>query len=383
MTSFLQAAIATAIFLLTASVQAEIYRYKDEKGRWQYTDKKPQEENKAEVIQQEKAAVPRTSSRSDPATWINLEEKLQSRIHSDLPIEKSTLAVVSVETSLGGGSGFFVTNSGYIVTNRHVIRPKSATGWDRAKQEFVDEKAKIDRALSYLQAEKRRLSGMRERLARYKDSLENPGAYRDRVSPAEYRRYQQEYKQDWADYERDLKKANEREKDYKNNYRDFQRRGSNATVAQHFKIYFKDNSYAQAHLVKISSKYDIAILKLDGYLTPYLKRIEALIPSQSMRVYAIGSPLGQRDSVTEGIITRVEASRIITDAQILPGNSGGPLVNAEGILVGVNTQKIMAGRTDGAEGFGVAIPIKKIFKEFGYLFQTVDISTKEVNPEAN
>ena len=82
-----------------------------------------------------------------------------------------------------------------------------------------------------------------------------------------------------------------------------------------------------------------------------------------MRVFAIGSPLGLRDAVTSGVITRVEDDYIVTDATILPGSSGGPLLTESGELIGINTLKVA--ETISAEGFGAAIPMSTIKKEFG------------------
>ena len=79
-------------------------------------------------------------------------------------------------------------------------------------------------------------------------------------------------------------------------------------------------------------------------------------------VFAIGSPEGLRDSVTMGVVSSVARQTenndaifyIQTDAPLNPGNSGGPLVDIDGNLVGINTFMLSEG--GGSEGLGFAIP---------------------------
>ena len=83
---------------------------------------------------------------------------------------------------------------------------------------------------------------------------------------------------------------------------------------------------------------------------------------QGERVFAIGSPLGLERSVSEGIVSlrnRIISDRlhVQTTAEISPGNSGGPLFNYRGEVVGVNNMKVVA---QGAEGLGFSIPVDSL-----------------------
>ena len=114
-----------------------------------------------------------------------------------------------------------------------------------------------------------------------------------------------------------------------------------------------------ATVISKSTAYDLAIIRLDdprlehGFLT--------MSTSDSVRVgqevVAIGSPLGLLDStVTRGIISAIRAvgplTYFQTDAAVNPGNSGGPLIDANGHVIGINT-----GKVGGAESLGFAIAI--------------------------
>jgi S1-C subfamily serine protease len=124
-----------------------------------------------------------------------------------------------------------------------------------------------------------------------------------------------------------------------------------------------------ATVVKVSSDHDLALIKVDTTgLTAAAIGTSASIKVGQTAV-AIGSPLGQyTDTVTEGIVSGLNrdiqvadsATRrvvnltglIQTDAAINQGNSGGPLLNAAGQVVGINTAMASS-----AEGLGFATPI--------------------------
>src|SRR6267143_597874 len=81
-------------------------------------------------------------------------------------------------------------------------------------------------------------------------------------------------------------------------------------------------------------------------------------------VYAIGSPFGLSGSLTEGIVSNLNqstptgSSLIQTDAALTPGNSGVPLVNALGQVIGINNS--IESPVDGNVGVGFAIPIDQV-----------------------
>ncbi len=129
---------------------------------------------------------------------------------------------------------------------------------------------------------------------------------------------------------------------------------------------FDGNSY-EAKPVGADPINDIAVIKIDAPR-------EALFPIHlgdssemkvGMRVFAIGNPFGLERTMTTGIISslnrtlQVAANRSIKsiiqiDAAVNPGNSGGPLLNSHGRLIGMNTA--IASRTGQSAGVGFAIP---------------------------
>lgn len=96
---------------------------------------------------------------------------------------------------------------------------------------------------------------------------------------------------------------------------------------------------------------DLAALKIRNLnnLPPLLLgKEESVKVGQS--VYAIGSPLGQRNSFTTGVVSRIESETnlIQHDASINPGNSGGPLLNSQAEVIGINTLiRTLSGGSDG------------------------------------
>jgi serine protease Do len=135
-------------------------------------------------------------------------------------------------------------------------------------------------------------------------------------------------------------------------------------------IVLSDGSQEKATIVGTDQYSDIAVLKTDGKVPAVasLGNPDVLKPGET--VIAIGSPLGDfKNTVTVGVVSATGRSidsgqgyaiegLIQTDAAINHGNSGGPLVNLAGQVIGINTL-IVRGDNSGAvaEGLGFAIPV--------------------------
>lgn len=141
---------------------------------------------------------------------------------------------------------------------------------------------------------------------------------------------------------------------------------------------FADGRIGSATLIGDDPFTDIAVVKLDdpGTLFP-LTRDSNAVPQQGQRVYAFGSPFGFKFSMSEGIISGLGrdpanardfggfTNYIQTDAAVNPGNSGGPLVDIRGRLIGMNvaiaTARDSQGTNEGdSAGISFAIPVAPI-----------------------
>ncbi|MCY7312339.1 MAG: Do family serine endopeptidase [Pseudoxanthomonas sp.] len=135
--------------------------------------------------------------------------------------------------------------------------------------------------------------------------------------------------------------------------------------ADEVKVKFSDGRSMTAKVVGSDQQYDVALLKLDARNLPSIRLGDSSSLKPGQWVVAIGSPFGLDHSVTAGIVSAVgrsnPASRqqyvpfIQTDVAINQGNSGGPLLNTRGEVVGINSQIFSA--SGGYMGISFAIPI--------------------------
>ena len=125
-----------------------------------------------------------------------------------------------------------------------------------------------------------------------------------------------------------------------------------------------DRREYEAKVIGVDERTDVAVIKIDGKNLPTVKLGDASQLKPGEWVIAIGSPFGFENSVTAGVVSATartmpgEASYtpfIQTDVAVNPGNSGGPLFNLKGEVVGINSQ--IYSRTGGYMGLSFAVPI--------------------------
>jgi serine protease Do len=142
-------------------------------------------------------------------------------------------------------------------------------------------------------------------------------------------------------------------------------------VAGAYEIFatFSDGTRAEAKVLNAARILDIALLKVDvGHKLPAIAWGDSGKMQVGDPVLAIGNPLGIGQSVTAGIISALNRNIqdtpyddfIQTDAPINHGNSGGPLFNLQGQVIGINTALISP--TAGSAGLGFALPSNSAHK---------------------
>jgi serine protease Do len=118
----------------------------------------------------------------------------------------------------------------------------------------------------------------------------------------------------------------------------------------------------EAEVVGVDRETDVAVLKVAGTGLPHLRFADSEAIRQGDFVVAAGSPFGLDNSISMGIVSSVARQiraddaviYIQTDASVNPGNSGGPLLDSEGNIAGINT--FILSQSGGNEGVGFAVP---------------------------
>jgi serine protease Do len=149
-----------------------------------------------------------------------------------------------------------------------------------------------------------------------------------------------------------------------------------------------------ARIIGQTPEIDIALLKIERKNLPALPLAVYRNLRQGESVFAFGSPQGLRNTVTHGLVSAVARQidvdspliYVQTDASVNPGNSGGPLLNLDGEVVGMNT--FILSQSGGNEGLGFAIPCATVrtvyrqLKSLGHLRrQEIGIGIQTITPE--
>ncbi len=127
-------------------------------------------------------------------------------------------------------------------------------------------------------------------------------------------------------------------------------------MGKYVKVITYNNKIYDAELIGYDDTLDLAVLKISGEFD-FLEFADSNEVNLGEKVIAIGNPLGLSFSVTEGIISGVHRvgpqgleGYIQTDTPLNPGNSGGPLIDTQGKVIGINSLKIK-----GSENLGFAL----------------------------
>jgi serine protease Do len=127
-----------------------------------------------------------------------------------------------------------------------------------------------------------------------------------------------------------------------------------------------DGREFKAKVVGTDDRTDVALLKIDAKNMPFLPIGDDSKIKKGQWVLAIGSPFGLDSTVTAGIVSAINRDTgeylpfIQTDVAVNPGNSGGPLLNLSGEVIGINSQIIS--RSGGFMGISLAIPIDEVMR---------------------
>jgi len=161
-----------------------------------------------------------------------------------------------------------------------------------------------------------------------------------------------------------------------------------AQKARQVYVQFDDGDRVPARILGFDLYDDVAVIKID----PKAHKLAPVPLGDSDRVVvgqpvaAIGSPFGNVDSLSVGVVSAVRRSipslttrfnlvdAIQTDASINHGNSGGPLFDARGRVIGINAQIRSSGTGSGFEGVGFAVPIDSARRSMEQLVKVGKVS---------
>jgi len=132
-------------------------------------------------------------------------------------------------------------------------------------------------------------------------------------------------------------------------------------VGDHFQVISEHGDRRSVEVLGKDETCDLAILCAESLIEPPLTFADPATIAEGQTVYALGHPLGLDFTLSRGIISnrqrvRSGISLLQTDVSLNPGNSGGPLVNEQGEVIGVANQIL-----EGGQGLGFGIALQHIF----------------------
>ncbi|MBA3326836.1 MAG: trypsin-like peptidase domain-containing protein [Solirubrobacterales bacterium] len=175
--------------------------------------------------------------------------------------------------------------------------------------------------------------------------------------------------------------------------------GGDIRRAREVYVAFADGNQVPAKIVGFDPNSDVALLKIDpeGLTLRPLPLGTTRELAVGSPVAAIGSPFGEPQSLSVGVVSATDRAiesltgfqivgAIQTDAAINRGNSGGPLVNAKGRVLGINSQ--IRSTSGGGEGVGYAVPVDTVRRVLSELrddgkieYSFLGVSTTQIYPQ--
>jgi S1-C subfamily serine protease len=159
--------------------------------------------------------------------------------------------------------------------------------------------------------------------------------------------------------------------------------GGDREAAKQVYIEFPDRNVVPAEIVGFDPFVDVALLQIkpDGFALHPLELGEDRDLRVGQPVAAIGSPFGEQQSLTVGVVSATDrsvksltqfeiAGAIQTDASINPGNSGGPLLDAGARVIGINQQ--IESSSGANDGVGFAVPVSSVKRSIAQLREDGD-----------
>src|SRR6059036_1748305 len=113
--------------------------------------------------------------------------------------------------------------------------------------------------------------------------------------------------------------------------------------SRYLAVQFPDGRKVKAVVAAVNPQYDMAILKVNSEVVdgvkplPVVKEERENTVKVGIPVVAIGSPMNQKFLMTQGILSKVDEATLMGDFLLQAGNSGGPLLNCNGLVIGINT----------------------------------------------
>lgn len=285
---------------------------------------------------------------SGESTDTPIAGSLRTRIEASYPpkneIERARNATVFIQTEWGAsGSGFIVDADCRVITNRHVVEFNEAklrsdvAASGEIQSAFVAQKQQLLIEVQRLRAEfqrAQRAGASSTDLLKLRDELARRSAEFDGLAES----YRSEIESKISDEAWKFKYAP-------------------------LKVSLVDGTEYSVANVTISERFDLAEFTLNDSDCPFLVAGDPDELAQGGQLFTIGNPSGLTYTVTSGVFSgfRQDGDRIFlqTDAPINAGNSGGPLIDLQGRVVGINTMVLK-----GAQNIGFSIPVTAIDQAF-------------------